>query len=290
MKKAVLYVFYAAPRTCARRVRLMRSLNPDVNFYGICTDRPENQRKYKAVFDELDDAWAFPYIDRYWHWHNLDRIIGAWFVKRGSELPFDRLLVLDWDVLLLGPVSNWTDPVGERNARFIQVYENKEPEQSMWTRSTNPGFMEFCSRFKEKKGRPPVLHNAYLFAYALPRRALEDCAQEVQEYSGYCEFRLPTLLHSHGYELENLPRPKDWYPFSNVNGRSISRKLIRQQMAQADGCRLFHPVYEPYQGSDLQLSPVDWFAEGCLYRTMFNSFRSFVKRHFIRRPSKKHAA
>ena len=278
MKHAVLYVFYSSPRTCARRVRLMRSFSPDAAFYGICTDRPENQGKYKAVFDELDDAWTFPYVDPKWHWHNLDKVIYTWFVKRGLDLPFDRLLVLDWDVLLLGPVSTWMDSVHDRNVRFIDVWPNKEPETNHWTRSSNPEFVGFCSRFREKKGRSPELHNAYLFAYALPRRALEDCAQEALEYSGYCEVRLPTLLHHCGYQLENLPRPADWYPYSNVNGRSISRKLIRQQLAQPDGARLFHPVYEPYQSSDLRLTPGDWIAEGCLYRTVSRSLKEFVKR------------
>jgi hypothetical protein len=256
----------------------MRSFNPDVAIYGICTDRPENQRNYKAVFDELDDAWAFPYVNPKWHWHNLDQVICTWFVKRGADLPFDRLLVLDWDVLLLAPVTDWTGSVDDQNVRFIDVWPNKEPETNHWTRSSNPEFVGFCSRFKEKKGRLPELHNAYLFAYALPRRAWEDCAQEVLEYSGYCEVRLPTLLHSHGYELGNLPRPQDWCPLSNVNGRSISRKLIREQLAQSDGCRLFHPVYEPYQSGDLRLTPGDWIAEGCLYRTISRSFKEFVKR------------
>jgi hypothetical protein len=281
MKHAILYVFYSSPQTCARRVRLMRSFSRDAAFYGICTDRPENQRKYQPVFDELDDAWAFPYVNPKWHWHNLDKVICTWFVKRGKDLHFDRLLVLDWDVLLLGPVSTWTDSVHDKNARFIDVQANNEPESNHWTRSCNPEFLAFCSRFREMHGRAPVLHNAYLFAYALPRRALEDCAQEDLAYSGYCEYRLPTLLYHRGYQLENLPRPENWYPFSNVNGRSISRKLIRQQLAKADGGRLFHPVYEPYQSGDLRLSPGDWIAEGCLYRTVSRSVKEFVK-HRIR--------
>src|SRR5580658_5664032 len=111
MKNAILYVFYTSPRTCSSRLRLMRSLNREVSFYGICTDRAESIHKFKPVFDELDDSWIFPFVDPKWHWHNLDKVVCTWFVKRGVNLPFDRLLVLDWDVLLLNTVSTWTGSV-----------------------------------------------------------------------------------------------------------------------------------------------------------------------------------
>jgi len=109
--------------------------------------------------------------------------------------------------------------------------------------------------------------------------------REVLKYPGYCEYRLPTLLHSRGYHLENFPRPENWYEFANVNGRSISRKVIRGELARPDGYRLFHPVYEPYQDKHLQLSPADWVAEGCLYRTVSRSFKEFLKRRLRPAPS-----
>ena len=75
MKDAVLYVFYSAPRTCARRLRLMRTFNPDAALYGICTAAPEQLARFKPVFDELDDHWAFPFVYPKWHWHNLDQVV-----------------------------------------------------------------------------------------------------------------------------------------------------------------------------------------------------------------------
>jgi len=278
MKDAALYVFYSSPRTCARRLRLMRSFSPDAFFYGICTDRPGQQQRYRPVFDALDDAWAFPFVDPKWHWHNLDQVVCTWFVRHGNNLPFDRLLVLDWDVLLLDSITRWTAPLREQSVRFIDVWKNVETENNHWTHSSKPAFVEFCSQFADKNAQAPVFHNAFLFAYALPRRALEDCARAVLDYSGYCEYRLPTLLHSRGYELQNFSRPDDWHRFANVNGRSISRELIQKELARPDGWRLFHPVYEPYQSGDLRLSPTDWIAEGCLYRTVSRSIKEFVKR------------
>ena len=280
MKSAVLYVFYASPHTCSLRLKLMRSLNPDVSFYGICTDRPENAHKFKPVLDELDDGWFFPFVDPKWHWHNLDKVVCSWFVNRGVNLPFDRLLVLDWDVLLLGPVSAWTNEVDKNTAKFIHVWKNVQPETNHWTSSENPQFVNFRSRFMEKNGVEPVLYNSFLFAYVVPREALLDCAQEVLGYSGYCEYRLPTILRSFGYHLENLPRPQDWGRMANVNGRSISRKVIRAEMARPDGYRLFHPVYEPYRSVDLRLSPMDWIAEGCRYRTLSRTVKDFLK-HYL---------
>jgi len=283
MKNAVLYVFYTSPRTCALRLRLMRTFNPDVSFYGICTARAENIHRFKSVLDELDDGWIFPFIGPKWHWHNLDKVVCTWFVKRGINLPFDRLLVLDWDVLLLSPVSTWTSLVDERSAKFIDVWENTRPETNHWTRSSNGEFGSFCAKFEERNGAKPILYNAFLFAYVVPRRALDDCAQEVLDHSGYCEYRLPTILRSKGYNLANLPRPKDWYKLANVNGRSISRRLIRAEMARPNGYRLFHPVYEPYRSTDLFLSLYDWISEGSRYRTISRSIKEALKSCISRR-------
>lgn len=206
-------------------------------------------------------------------WFALGLSSGGWI------WPLTRLLVLDWDVLLLSPVAAWTGTVNEGRAKFIDVREVTRPELNLWTKSSNPEFVEFSTKFKNEKGLEPVLHNAYLFAYAVPRRALEDCAPEVLEYAGYCEYRLPTLLQSWGYKLGNLPRPEDWYSMVNVKGRSISRKLIRAQLAQPDGYRMFHPVYEPYQSDDLWLSLADRLAEGHLYRNVSRSFKEALKRN-----------
>ena len=210
--------------------------------------------------------------------HDGPKFACGWFVEHGATLSFDRLLVLDWDVLLLGPVSYWTNSINERSVKFIDVWENKNPDTCHWTRSSSPQFVEFSAKFEERNRTGPPLYNAFLFAYALPRQALEDCAQTVREYPGYCEYRLPTILRSRGYDLGNLPRPDHWTRLANVNGRSISRKIIRAELARPDGYRLFHPVYEPYQSEGLELSPADWIAEGCLYRTVSRSVKDLVKR------------
>ena len=278
MTNAVLYVFYTSPRTCALRLKLMRSINPNVRFYGICTDRPENIHKFKPVFDELDDAWVFPFVNPKWHWHNLDKVVCTWFVERGANLPFDRLLVLDWDVLLLNPVSTWTSLVDERSAKFIDVWENTQPENNHWTRSTNEEFVSFCARYDARNGTRPVIYNAFLFAYVVPRRAFTDCAQEVLGYAGYCEYRLPTILRSYGYDLENLPRPQNWYKFANVKGISITAGLILDEMARPDGFRLFHPVFEPYHSSDLWMSLPDRIAARFRYRNVSRLVKEVLKR------------
>lgn len=277
MKTAALYVFYSSPRTCARRVKLMRSFSPGSRFYGICTDRPENLDKYKPVWDELDDAWEFPHVSPLWHWHNLDKVVCTWFVKQGVKLEFDRLLVLDWDVLLLSPVAGWACAGDEKTVKFIDVKHLDQP--NVWTNASNQEFAEFSAKYKSEKGQDPVVHSAYLFAYAISRRAMEECAQEVLDYSGYCEYRLPTLLKSRGYELENLPRPADWGRLANVNGRSIAGNMIREEFARPDGYRLFHPVYEPYQNKDLGLSFYDRIAEGSLYRNVTRSMKETLKRN-----------
>ena len=278
MKDAILYVYYSSPCTCSRRIRLMRTYNIGVPFYGICTDIPERQQKYAPVHEVLDDNWVFPHVSPLWHWHNLDKVVCRWYTERGNTLSFDRLLVLDWDAMLMCSVAGLVGEDGECGARFIRVWANANPEENHWTKRTNAEFSGFCAKYQAEKGGNPELHNAFLFAYTISRSALDLCAADLLGYPGYCEYRLPTLLRGHGCVLGEFPRPANAEHLVNVNGRSISRSVIRGEMARPDGYRLFHPVYEPYQDDHLNLGLYDRVAEGCLYRTLSRKAKDLIKR------------
>jgi len=274
---ALLYIFYGSPHTCASRVRLLRKLNPTLKIYGICTAGSGQRKRFKIVEELLDDLWYLPEHPPKWCWFNLDKVACQWFLVRGRNLVFNKILVVDWDALLLEPVEKWLDQVGVDEVKIIDVWENSNPEINHWTSTRYPEFSEFQKIFSGLHPQGWVLMNAFLFAYACSKKSFEKFAAQVVRLPGYCEFRLPTVMTANGLKLSTFERPGNWSDFASVGGISIRQQVIRDEMARPDGFRLFHPVYEPYFNQELSLSWRAWIMDWSWWRTYSRIIKNLIK-------------
>lgn len=275
-KPALLYVFYGSPSTCANRLRIYRDLNPDILLFGICTDNDNHQNRYCKAREILDDLWFLSDYDPKWCWHNLDKVVCKWFLERGSQLDFSRVLVVDWDVLLLEPVEKWISQAGPNQVKFIQVCENLRPQENHWT--SLPEFHEFQSKCEKRNDKRSGLFDAILFAYTCSKSSFNKFAEAVVESPGYCEYRLPSIIFNAGLELGNLEKPDNWRTFANVNGISIPRAIIQDEHNRTGGFQLFHPVYEPYCDANLNLSIVDVIREGSILKSLSRKVKNQIKK------------
>ena len=279
---ALLYVFYGSPVTCANRLRIYRAVNPSLALYGICTAGISQRSRFRAVEDQLDDLWFLPEHDSKWCWNNLDKVACHWFLERGNNLQFSKIMVVDWDVLLLEPVSKWLDQVAQEDVKIIDVWENLNPQNNYWTSSNYPGYDEFKQKLSLQHPDEWVLYNAFLFAYACNKSAFEKFSNLVIDLPGYCEFRFPTVMASQGLKISNFERPINWGEFTQVSGLSIPRKVIRNELENQGGFRMFHPIYEPYCNPSLDLSLIDVFRDGSWLRTFSRAIENIVRRAGIR--------
>jgi hypothetical protein len=274
-RDALLYVFYGSPSTCANRLRIYRDLNPSLRLFGICTDA-ENKARYRKTQEVLDDLWFLEGREPKWCWHNLDKVVCKWFLERGTKLDFSRILVVDWDVLLLEPVDKWLAQTGPGEVKFIEVAENSRPEENHWTSLEE---FEDYKRLCEKSNFQRLgLFNGILFAYTCHKEAFQRFASAVWESPGYCEYRLPSIIYNTGLDISNLNKPPNWYQFANVNGISIAKSVIQQENGLAGGFQLFHPVYEPYRNANLELSLIEFLREGSLVKTISRKFKNLVRK------------
>jgi hypothetical protein len=275
-KNALLYVFYGSPVTCANRLRIFRELNPDILLFGICTAGVKHQNQYRKAQEILDDLWFLPDLDPKWCWHNLDKVACKWFLERGSCLHFCKILVVDWDVLLLDPVEKWLSQIVANQVKFISVRENLKPEENHWT--SLPEFQGFQTQCEIQNDKRRGLFDAILFAYACSKLDFAKFASKVVDSPGYCEYRLPSVIFNAGLELGNFEKPQNWHTFANVNGISISRSIIQNEHARSGGFQLFHPVYEPYCDANLNLSIVDVIREGSIFKSLSRKVKNQIKK------------
>lgn len=276
-KDALLYIFYGSPSTCANRLRVFRELNSDLKIFGICTAGKGQKKKFKVVEDQCDHLWYLPDHDSKWCWYNLDKVACMWFEDVGVNLDFEKILVVDWDLLLMEPVKNWLDQVGGNEVKIIDVWENRNPEKNFWTSDRFPEYALFKERLSKDMPEGYVLLNAFLFAYACTKSSFAKFAPQVISLPGYCEFRLPTVMASHGLEVSNFKRPDNWGTFSTVTGLSIPKKTIKAEVANPHGFRMFHPVYEPYYNALLDISILAVLKDGSWWRTVSRSAKNLVR-------------
>jgi hypothetical protein len=273
---ALLYVFYGSPRTCANRLKIYRELNPGLLLFGICTDGANPESRYQECREVLDDLWILTDSNPKWCWHNLDKVVCRWFLERGHELEFSKILVVDWDVLLLESVDRWIGQAGPNEVKFIDIRENPGPEKNHWT--SLPEFEDykaFCTRANYKRNG---LFSGILFAYACSKECFPRFAQAVVDAAGYCEYRMPSLMFNAGLDLGNFEKPANWHAFANVNGISIPGAVIRSEHNRAGGFQMFHPVYEPYAGEQLRISLVDMIREGSFQKSLSRKFKNLIRR------------
>ena len=276
-KDALLYIFYGAPATCALRLRIFREQNPDLRIYGICTAGVSQKRRFRVVEDQCDNLWYLPDHDPKWCWYNLDKVACMWFEEVGVTLDFDKILVVDWDLLLLEPVDRWLDQVGGNEVKIIDVWENKKPDENYWTSSRYPEYALFKERLSKDMPDAYVLLNAFLFAYACTKCSFAKFAPQVISLPGYCEFRLPTVMASCGLTVTNFNRPKNWGSFATVSGLSIPKRVIQGELSNLKGFRMFHPVYEPYYNARLDRSVVAAIRDASWWRTVSRKVKNLVR-------------
>lgn len=125
-------------------------------------------------------------------WRNCDRLIREWWKNTGQHQPFDRALILEWDVLFNERIEE-VIPGGD----FI-VCDVKCPGESDW------------NWFAETNCLPPEMRKnargaAPLSIMAASRTCLETMmthplAEELFESDIFCELRFPSLANHCGFE------------------------------------------------------------------------------------------
>jgi hypothetical protein len=245
---AILFWFYGHEAVCRNRLRLLRALNPGV--YG------GDAAAWPATLD-LDDLWTFPDTrPAKWKWRKGDVLIASWHRDRGRHLTWDRVVIVQWDLLLLEPIGrafpelgaevvsmSGVRPVAETEAWWPQVNGDKRAEYDdliALARSTY-GF----------DGDPLC---ALFITQVFPRAFLDAYASAPEPELGFLEYRVPTLAAALGFEVIADPRHPVWWRADPATRRVAARDRVlngvghvtrtptlARELLRAGGRRAFHP-------------------------------------------------
>lgn len=255
MKHAVLFNYYKRPLACVEKLREIRLLNPDMPVYGLQGGIHPDARGISDWARHFDDHWLMPELspfdDPRYRWRNVDQMVAVWFLARGHELEWDAVILHYWDLLVAAPLESI---VGVKSPQEFVHYHYprslKELEKINWSWVTRhedfPKFQEaYNARFPGKEDK---ICGAAGVIVTMTRAMLEEAAEAIIKLPGYLEYRLPSVAHALGYQLVQAKYP--WQgpgqQCLRLTKREVEEAVILAELAKADGCRMFHPVYQSY--------------------------------------------
>ena len=265
-KLAILFWFYKELDLCRERLALLRWLNPGVTIYGLYGgEAGTGEAARRQVGPLVDDFWAYPHErTRDWRWRNGDQMINAWHEARGGDLPFDSIVVVQWDMLILTPVRRLFADLQLDEALFSGARPIHEVET--WWGWAGAGdaekaaeFQAFRALLKDRFDWTDAPWACLFIVVVLPRRFLDRYCAEGAPIVGFLEYKLPTLARVFGTPLRLDPRFDPWWaanpatreagwPVRTLNaiGVEVPIRIVLETLANRAGRRVFHPVFKSF--------------------------------------------
>jgi hypothetical protein len=263
MKPDVLFWFYKDLDVCENRLLLLRHFNPEVRIYALYGGPPAGAAAAEQRLGPLcDDFYAFlEDRDLAWKWRNGDRMITAWYRDRGAALPWETVIVMQWDMLALKPLAEAFEML-EPGQLLLSGYRPLEEVQDWWgwVNGENEAEYRAFQAFKEEVSTQ--LHYdgpfyACLFIVAcLPRVFLERYA--ATPTSGFLEYAMPTLARAFGIPVCTDHPYDPWWAADpgghtvpeerrtlNALGKPVPSHIVFADYARPGSRRFFHPYRKP---------------------------------------------
>jgi len=255
MKLAILFWFYKELDICENRLQLLKRYNPDLKIFGLYGGEISAADEYKnKLSGYLDDFYAFTASnDEDWKWINGDLMILDWYDKKGRNLDWESIAVVQWDMLAFDSLSRLFSDMKKDQIFLSGLRMIDEELENKWHWVKFDGeyrknYSEFLGHVKEKYGydNKPL---ASLFIFQIfPRIFLEKYLLVEDKEVGMLEYKIPMysqIFNVPFYEKDigtmwfsDEPKPLNAIP------REISETYIREQLAKKDGWRIFHPYYK----------------------------------------------
>jgi hypothetical protein len=276
MQLAILFWFYKKPDICKDRLQLLRQHNPTTPIYGVYGGDLAEADQYASQLNQyLDDFYVFPENkDSHWKWLQGDLILAHWYRERGKDLPWDTVVIVQWDMLVFGAIEQLFSMLQPGQILLSGLRPIKEIENDwMWVmpksqdhRHTYLEFLEHITKTYDYCQEPMA---CIFIAVGLPRIFLERYAHIEQPELGFIEYRIPMYAQIFGIPFcEDHPFLADWgridprNPIFNAKNpvkrllnafhrrvnpvplnpwRDISLIPIYRQLRKKAGFRIFHP-------------------------------------------------
>jgi hypothetical protein len=269
MKLAILFWFYKEPGICENRLILLRRYNPDTPIYGLYGGDLESAELYRSRLGRyLDDFYVFSQQkDSYWKWYYGDLMITTWFTERGQALPWDTIVIAQWDMLLFGSVNQLFQYLGPNEILLSGVRPVKEVEQDWWWTSPeiNPKqqkiYLNFVEHVRAKYDLRAEILCCLFLVVGLPKNFLEKYSEIEPQEVGFLEYKIPTYAQIFGVPFCKHPYNYCWSDYADYKYTlspwpfqiGLSPLVILKNLLNPSGDRIFHPYLRRFP-----LKPWEW--------------------------------
>lgn len=257
---AILFWFYKDLSLCQNRLQWLRQKNPRCPIYGLYGgDGNDREQFAQGLSSYLEDFYSFDQPQTsHWKWLNGDLMINQWYRDRGQFLPWETVVVIQWDMVILAPLSqvfpqlkpghlllSFYRPIAEIAHHWEWV--KKQPHRDR--------YQEFLSILQQRYGYAHSPMCAIFIVVALPRIFLEAYSQVADPELGFIEYRVPIYSQIFGIGVDAYHPPRVNVPAKLQRVLTAANPPVRLgtilcHWLLPGGARVFHP----YNG----LIPLGW--------------------------------
>ncbi len=138
MNLAILFWFYKEPEVCENRLRLLKKTNPGLKIFGLYGGEQKQAKEYEDRLGKyLNDFYAYSgEKSAEWKWINGDLLILDWYEKRGKNLVWDSVVIVQWDMLVFDSFLNLFKGIqrGQIFLSGLRPLDKKIEENWDWTK------------------------------------------------------------------------------------------------------------------------------------------------------------
>jgi Glycosyl transferase family 2 len=250
MRRIALLQFHKDWEICRNRAQLLRTLNPGLEIHGLFGGDPEKLEAARhALGAELDSLYLLRHPDREWKWKNTDLAVRSWYRDVGAELEFDVVHSVQWDLLLLAPLSGlYRDVPGDSLGLSGITTVDAIADRWHWTQNEphRSELVQLKDLVRHRFGYEAPFRACLGPGYCLPRKFLDAYARADVPELGHDEIRLPLFAAILGFDAADTGFYPRWFDtleerFFNAASDDIDERLIRLELARPRGRRAFHP-------------------------------------------------
>lgn len=260
MNLAILFWFYKEPEICLNRLRLIKKHNPELKIYGLYGGKIEDANAYKKhLSDFLDDFYIAPFEDEHYKWIHGDLLILDWYEKRGKDLNWESIAVVQWDMLIFESLATLFSGMKKDQIYFSGLIDLDEKTEFTWD-WTNPNnnierqdyeaFIKLVETSYDYKQRV----KACLFIFEIfPRLFLEQYSQVEDKITGMLEYKVPTYAEIFNFEFFEKDIGVAWqdgdehYLPLNAVPLELDEQFIAKELNNPSGFRIFHPYFKMWE-------------------------------------------
>jgi len=193
-------------------------------------------------------------------------MIARWYRERGRQLPWDTVVVVQWDMLLMGALEELFAALkkdelllsGLRPVREVEDWWFWPDHGSPRDGSTKAKYRLFLEHVRDRYGYDAEPLCCLFIVACLPRSFLDRYSDIEKPEIGFLEYKLPIYGQIFGTRFcEGHPYrpcwpdpgsrpPSDRDQILNAKGRGTSLALVARELLDRGGARIFHPFYGRY--------------------------------------------